>query len=438
MRPSIPVPIPCENVNDLTAKVLVWKFSAGTRVKKGDLIVELENSKTTFHLEAPAEGVLDYARAEGDEVPVGETLFHIHPDGLPAKTAPAPTPTATPPPAKAAAASPAPAAANPPATGPIFSKKAKELLGELGLDPSMFAGMAMVRESDVLKKAGERAPAAAAPSAPTPKIAPTQPDLAGEMIPLERAKLIENRELLSVERSVLRTTLFYQCPAAGFSETCARPVPPVPRLAVVLYETAQLLKQHRHLNACYRDDAIFAYDHVNLGFAVDLGRGLKVLVLRRAQELSFAELSSRFDDLLVKYATNTLGVTEVSGSTFTVTDLAQEGVHAFSPLINSQQAAILAVGAESQGPAGISNGFLLGCSFDHRLTGGRQVAAFLRELSGRIEAHADSLRQSDSAGDSRHCARCFQSTAELRVIRAFLLPSMEPPGYICSNCLAGD
>ena len=245
---------------------------------------------------------------------------------------------------------------------------------------------------------------------------------------------MENRELLSADRAALKSTLFYFCPAAGLADACARQSPPVLRLVVILFEAVKLLKQYRRLNACFTEDNALLYRHVHIGFAVDMGRGLKVLAIRKAEELSFPELAERFELLLAKYATDSLAVADIAGSTFTVTDLAQEGVFAFTPLLNSRQAAILGVGAEDAK----GEGFMLSCAFDHRLTGGKQVAEFLRDLSSRVAFQAASLGATSAKSAALYCARCLQTVEDLRAIRAFLLPSAEPPGYLCTNCLAGD
>src|SRR5260221_10095018 len=173
---------------------------------------------------------------------------------------------------------------------------------------------------------------------------------------------------------------------------------------------------------------MLTYRHVNVGFAVDMGYGLKVLVIRDAEKLSFAELSAQVDDVLVKYSTNTLAVADVSGSTFTVTDLSGDGVFAFDPLINSNQAAILGIGAEQPG------GFLLSCAFDHRINGGRIVAEVLRELSERLARHARALQREDE----KCCSQCLQPASALRRRGHVLVASIEPEGCVCSICLSGN
>jgi 2-oxoglutarate dehydrogenase E2 component (dihydrolipoamide succinyltransferase) len=445
MSDPLEVKVPCENVNDLTAKLLAWKVASGSPVKAGDVVAELENSKATFEVTAPEAGFVEHSRSLGEEVPVGETLFCVlatspHPSRITHHT---PEPATIPP-----TPSPAPTPVAPstqPASAPTFSKKAHELVTQLGVSAESFAGMAFVRESDVRQKAIELGKPSPLPPidakalevsrAPEVKKTIASPSESGERVPLPRAKLLENRELMAADRAVLKCTLFFSSPAGGLQQGCARQAPPVSRLAVILFETAKLLTKFRYLNACLIEDSAFLYQHVHLGFAVDMGRGLKVLVIRNAEAMTFAELAANFESLLVKYATNTLGVPDLTGSTFTVTDLAQEGVFGFTPLINSGQAAILGVGTESEGsPAGA---FMLSCSFDHRLLGGKQVAEFLRELSARLVAHRDSFQKALPEQEVLHCSRCFQTVETLRRLRAFLLPSVEPAGYICTNCLSG-
>jgi pyruvate/2-oxoglutarate dehydrogenase complex dihydrolipoamide acyltransferase (E2) component len=437
--------VPCENVNDLTAKIVAWKVASGNQVQPNDVIAELENSKATFEVTAPVGGRVEYSRAVDEEVPVGETLFYVHtdaiqrdqpPDQKAGEAAPTPSPSSlrtSPPPATQAPGGPASA------SGPVFSKRAQELVAELSLNSAAFAGMVFVKESDVRAKAQElrasRARRGAGQVEPKPPLAM---DDEAERVPLERAKLLENRELVGADRAALKCTLYYFCPARGLQAAGAAQSPSVPPLVIILFETVKLLTRFRHLNARLEGDNALLYRHVHIGFAVDMGRGLKVLVIRNAEELSFAELAAKFEELLVKYNTDTLAVADVTGSTFTVTDLAQEGVFSFAPLLNARQAAILGVGAESASPTGGAAGFMLSCSFDHRLIGGKQVGGFMSELSARLVGHANSQPPPPAADKTVYCSRCLQTAEDLRAIRAFLLPCVEPAGYICTKCLAGD
>ncbi|HEV2696316.1 MAG TPA: 2-oxo acid dehydrogenase subunit E2 [Verrucomicrobiae bacterium] len=427
MNEVILVKVPFENVNDPTAKIVDWKVSSGSKVKQGDAVVELETTKTTFPVTTPTDGLVVYTLSEGDEVPVGGDLFRIYADELSARAAATliKTPVA---PVEIAV---------PGVGGPMISKRAQELMAANRLDLSVFAGMSMVKESDVREKLGaisKDKKALATPPAPPPEIPAPKKSMEelGDLIPLERSKQVENRELSAVDREVLKSTVYYFCPAVGLQESCVRQSPPVQRLVVILFELVKLLKKFPTLNAFYTEGAAFVYRHVHIGFAVDMGRGLKVLVVREAENLSFAALAEKVEDLLVKYATDSLAVKEIVGSTFTITDLAQTGVLTFEPLINSRQAAILGIGGEIS-PAG---GFMLSCAFDHRLNSGKGVAGFLAELSARLVGHAMSLTVAAPA-EQAFCSRCLQTVGELRAIQAFLVASVEPPGHICSHCFSG-
>src|SRR5256885_465967 len=122
MNPPLEVKVPHENVNDPTAKLLLWKVPSGSKVSEGDPIAELENSKATFEITAPASGVVEYSRPVGQEVPVGETLFYILGQGpqlgqqnplvTPTLQTPAPSPRTR-------------------TTHTVFSKRAQELVAEL-------------------------------------------------------------------------------------------------------------------------------------------------------------------------------------------------------------------------------------------------------------------------------------------------------------------
>lgn len=434
MSAPIQVTVPFENVNDPTAKIVDWKVASGGKVKAGDSIVELETTKTTFPVLAPADGYVEYNLPQGEEVPVGDNLFRIHADEASAKAGVPPAPKSTAPIAEAATASGA---------APLISKKAQDLMTANGLDASHFTGLSSVKESDVRDKLaalgkGTSAPAAAsttsAPSASPKLAAPKPPEEPGVLVQLTRAKQMENRELLAASREVLKSSVYFMCPAAGLTDACARQNPPVQRLVVILSELAKLLKKYPAMNAYLAEGGAYHYQHVNLGFAVDMGRGLKVLVVHEAETLNFSALAERVEDLLVKYTTDTLTVRDLTGSTFTITDLAGVGVFTFEPLINVRQAAILGIGAETT-VAG-AGGFMLSCAFDHRLNSGKQVAEFLGELSARLTGHAASLKAALPA-EPLCCSRCLQTVDELRALSAFLVTSVEPPGYICNNCLSG-
>ena len=445
MNSKFEVKVPFENVNDPSAKLLSWAVPSGGIVKEGDIIAELENSKTSFQVFSPIAGKLEYSILAEQEVSAGDTLCYVVSDvpvgGKPELPDSEKTevPASSPAVAGARIDEPVPSAG---AVAPVFSQKAMRLINELGLECDQFASYTMARETDVREKfaslqnknlpIGGDSPIEVKEVA-TPPSNPASAEV--DKVPLERSKILENRELGAANSSALKSTIYFWCKAAGFRDACLKHSPPIDRLSVILFEVVKLLTSHRYLNAYYQESCAFLYRNVHVGFAVDIDRGLKVLVIRNANDLTFPQLAAKVEELLVKYSTNTLATEDVTGSTFTVTDLSQEGVFAFEPLINNRQAAILAIAAE-QGQSGLA-GFMLGCTFDHRLTSGRVVAEFLGELSSRLVGHAQSIRKNSSVEPQPCCSRCFSTIDQLRMKDAFLVPSVEPVGFICSLCFDG-
>lgn len=459
MTTPIQVKVPVENVNDLTAKLLSRKVDTGMQVTRDQVLAELETTKATFELLAPSAGFVQFMREIEEEIPVGDVVCLIHsswppspsptaasaserdPDPLPGASAASSDPTAVDVPVATPSVSPGCATPSKPT---VFSRRAQDLLQRNALPRESFVGQLFVREADVKDRVSAAEPSSPAPHQPpssgTParleSAAESPPTQLGEIVPLERAKLFENRELEKSARFVLKSTLHYRCTAAGLGARCAAQSPPIQRLAIILFEASRLLRSFRLLNACFHRDAAFVYQDINLGFAVDLERGLKVLVIHRADTLTFDRLSERLDELLGRYVDNRLQIKDVTGATFTVTDLSQTGVQCFDPLLNAGQSAILGVGSDMTEPGG-GGAFILSCAFDHRITSGKLVADFLGQLARRLEAHARSLQLVPCTPAELACSRCRRTAAELRAEDHQLLPSVEPPGHICSICLNG-
>jgi pyruvate/2-oxoglutarate dehydrogenase complex dihydrolipoamide acyltransferase (E2) component len=454
MTEPMPVRVPQENVNDESVQVLAWRVASGQRVEAGQVLAELQGSKATFEIHAPAAGVVRYSVPEGDEVAVGGVLCTIGPDApeaVAAATVPAPVAGE----ASANGAGTLPLSPAPELVGGFrLSHKARQLAEQHGLDPAVFAGRGLVGTADVLRHLGlpvpageDRAPAAEArPPAP----APAGPGpVAAHGVPfrtekLSRSKRTEIKYLQSGHRHTLPSLVSVAVPTRGF-RAAAEPDPARRghASALVLFETARLLRKYPSLNAFYADDAVHVYEEVNLGFAVDAGRGLKVPVLRHADCKGFPELAAEMRELVVQYLNDELPPAALAGGTFTVTDLAAEGVDAFLPRLNQGQAAILGVGGERFLPGARWGTYQLLLAFDHQVTEGRLAAQFLNDLARRLQSHDAALRQgqaADPAAPGPCCARCLRPVGELRELGAHLLATVnadQSESFLCTNCLLG-
>ena len=162
---------------------------------------------------------------------------------------------------------------------------------------------------------------------------------------------------------------------------------------VILSACVRTLPGHPKLNAHYRDDAIVEFDDVNIGLAVAAEKGLTVPVIHAAQSLSLTEIAARRRDLVEKTRAGRVRITDVTGGTFTVSNLGMFDITRFTAIINPPQVAILAVGATKHRQ--VWNGgepqwrpiaeFTLTC--DHRAIDGAAGAAFLGALKKQLEGN---------------------------------------------------
>ncbi len=161
---------------------------------------------------------------------------------------------------------------------------------------------------------------------------------------------------------------------------------------VIVEACVRALGAHPRLNAHFRDEAVVFYDEVNLGLAVAAEKGLIVPVIQGAQSLSLAEIGARRRELIGKTRTGGLKVPDVTGGTFTVSNLGMFDVTRFTAIVNPPQVAILAVGSTVHRQ--VWNGgepawrpiaeFTL--TSDHRAVDGAAAAAFLQALKKNLEA----------------------------------------------------
>jgi pyruvate/2-oxoglutarate dehydrogenase complex dihydrolipoamide acyltransferase (E2) component len=461
-----PVHIPHEQVNDESVLLVDWLVADGGEVKPGQSIAIIETSKATADMEAPQGGYLRHSAAKGTEVPVGAIFCYIASSAtevIPAEAAPASpgggtlltasaagAPAASP---RDGATSETPGAApSPTEPGTHFSRRALELIDQHGISRDLFKGKGLIREADVLAVVHAGKPGTGATEESSRPIKRSVPDISGPIpaagVPLRteelpRMKRIEAKYLASGRDHTLSSSVTVICPTAGLKAA----VKLLPELggnaaAIILYETARLLRKYPMFNAFFDQGRINYYEQVNIGLAVDAGRGLKVPVIANTDKKGLVEIAEEVEGFLLDYLNDQLPVASLAGGTFTITDLSSEEAFLFQPLVNQGQAAILGVAAEYF-PADSKAGFFnLILSFDHQLTEGRVAAIFLRELRERINSYEQALRSSGKTPAAKlACSRCLRSASELIRRKTPLLEEVRDDGektYICRDCLMGE
>jgi pyruvate dehydrogenase E2 component (dihydrolipoamide acetyltransferase) len=350
-----------------TGKVLRWLKADGETVVKGEPLLEIETDKVTVELEAPADGTLAGVRAaEGDEVPVGQAIAFVLAAGesVPEDAPPAPVTAA-------------PVSGNgevgPVAIGDtrprraLASPKARRIAAERGIDLDALAGSGP--SGSIVAGDLERAAAAPAMSSLWRTMA-ERTTAAWQTTPhfyLRRA----------VDASGLQA---WRSGHAGVSHT---------DLLVKL--SAEALRRHPRVNSTWQNGAIVRCTGINVAIAVATEDGLIVPVVHDADRLELDQIAARRKELVAAAREGRLRPEDVTGGSFTISNLGMYGVDSFDAIVNAPQAAILAVGRIADrvvavdGHPAVRPVMELSVSFDHRVVDGARGAEFLDTLAGLIE-----------------------------------------------------
>jgi pyruvate dehydrogenase E2 component (dihydrolipoamide acetyltransferase) len=159
---------------------------------------------------------------------------------------------------------------------------------------------------------------------------------------------------------------------------------------LVMYAAAKLLPLYPELNSTYKGGKITRYKHVHMGFAVDTPKGLMVPVVKFADQLSLQQLSSEIRRLATACRDGKAAPDELSGGTFTITNLGSFGIESFTPVVNTPEVAILGVNTiynsvvEKDGGVGIEKRIGFSLTVDHQIVDGAPGARFLKAYTQMI------------------------------------------------------
>lgn len=416
-----------------------WKVAEGDTVSTGDVLCEVETDKASFEVEATSDGaILKLLCGEDDDVPVLDPIVIIGQPGEPlpdiaagtvaepdAATAVDPEPEAAPAPAASTLATPEARA-----TGLGVSPRARKKAEAAGFDASTLAGTGpggRVIERDVdqaiaagpvlspvarQQSQGGDVPASGTgiggrvlssdlgQSAAVPMPAPV-PE-AGEVteVPVKGIRKVVAERMHSSLQNTAQLTLNSSADARsvlGYRKKLKGSEGPLAAITVndlILFAVSRVLPDFPELNAHYLGDKILQYGSVDLGFAVDTPRGLMVPVVRGANQLTLQQLATETKRLISGCLEGNINPDDLSGGTFTVTNLGAMGIETFTPVLNAPQVGILGVGAVKPQPVMKGDGvdfvphMSLSLTFDHCATDGAPAARF-------VKAMADALRDFD-------------------------------------------
>ena len=397
--------------------IVGWLKSVGDQVEPGDVLAEVETDKATMELESFLSGTLLYIGQKEGSVPVDgiiaiigekgedyeDQLKEAQASGGPSSekeevkeepTAPAPADSA--PPAKS---QPSPPPSAPASNGGRVkaSPLAKSMASDAGLNIESISGTGeggrIIKKDveDFIASGGAKATSAAGSSAPMISV---ENDVQYGDIPVTQMRKVIARRL---GESKFTAPHFYLTVEINMDAAIAARVDlkkndiRVSFNDFVVKASAMALKKHPSINSSWHGDKITVHPHVNIGVAVAVPDGLLVPVINNADQKSMTYINQEVRTLAGKAKEKKLQPAEMSGNTFTISNLGMFGIEEFTAIINAPDSCILAVGSIVQKPIVKDGQIVIGnimkvtLSCDHRTVDGASGALFLQTLRGMLE-----------------------------------------------------
>ncbi len=404
-----------------------WIVAAGDAVQQGETLFEFESEKSLMEYECPADGALtEILVAAGETVPCGTPVARLQTgqrQSAPTQSAPKADPVQM-----GTASAPVTVVQ----TGGInATPAAKRLARQQGIDLTTVSGQGpqgRIHLVDVQAAASGKAGKTATPlakriaaelqvnwtdlpgSGPGGRVVKADVQQAGQPRPVATpsASHVSVEPLAGVRRVIAQrmsdsafsaphVTIFSDADASHLVAARTQLNTELNGRAKLSYNawlmalTARALREHPALNACLVDDKIHRYRDINIALAVDTERGLLVPVVRHVDTLNLVAIKQAGDALIQRALAGKSLPDDLSGGTFTLTNLGMYDIDGFTPIINQPQAAILGVGRIQSRPVVVDGAIqarpmlTLSLSFDHRLVDGAPAARFLQRVKHLIE-----------------------------------------------------
>jgi pyruvate dehydrogenase E2 component (dihydrolipoamide acetyltransferase) len=371
-----------------------WAIKEGESVSKGDVLGEIEIEKLSNELLAEENGViLKIIAEEGVAIPCGQPIlvigeagevFDIEPSKVPVQESDQNQITNV----ESSTSEKVQLPTNLRLPGGVVTPKAQELAEELGIDPSTVIGtgrMGMITREDIRQAYGTKS---------TPLTPIIEQFISSQ--PPRKLSQMEQAIALAMEnslRSTAQTTLSMDLDASNlvryhqklkneFEHATTNPTYTVIFIKIV----AEALEAHPIMRTSLQDNLLVTNPEINVGVAIDVGDGLVVPNIKHANRKSIAEISDDLQELIRKAKNHTLKNVDISGGTFTITNLGPYGIKYFTPILNSGESGILGIGALQETASVVNGGIFLkpvinlSLTHDHRIINGLPAAKFLQTI----------------------------------------------------------
>jgi pyruvate/2-oxoglutarate dehydrogenase complex dihydrolipoamide acyltransferase (E2) component len=427
---------PQESVNDNFLNVVAIHYINNDKVKKNDILIELETSKAVLTIEADFDGYIEYCCKLDEEVKVNNTIIKIWDEPIKqlvdsnlndvkANAQKIQTPVTI---NKTENSN----------TNIItkFSKKALEFINQNKIDTTIFKDYDFVSyeiaigygNSPIIKKEQNRVE-----NNPS-KNDPIEFDKTKILInKISHAKKREIEYLSAVQNAGLVSVINIDLNIEHLFQSVNQELKYFKNsvLPLIIYESARLLVKFPMFNSFYNDNGIAEYLDVNIGIAMDIDDGLKVVKIPNTNKLHLLETEEALFQLANKYIDKKLSTSDLTDITFTITDLSSFGAISFTPLINKNNSAILGVSKIDEK----LNRINLSLAFDHRVTEGKIAAIFLTNLKERVESYKKSNIDIDLTNNIS-CFKCLKKLNEDMSEIGFIniITTKGEQKYICDTC----
>lgn len=406
MSIEIKAPTFPESVTDGT--IATWHKQAGEAVDRDELIVDIETDKVVLEVVAPEAGVLaEIVKAEGEIVLSGELIGRLE-KGAAANTSPVVSEA----PAKAESADVS-------AVGePLMGPAARQLAQEHNLDASTIAGTGKggrVTKEDVLNHIKATPAKAAQTSAPAPAAvveaagaSTPSSERVEKRVPMTRMRARIAERLLGVSQETAMLTTFNEVNMKPVMDLRAKYKDQFEKthngtrlgfMGLFVKAACEALKRYTVVNASIDGDDVVYHGYQDVGVAVSTDKGLVVPVLRDADFMSIADIEAKIRDFGMRAKEGKLGIEEMQGGTFTITNGGVFGSLMSTPILNPPQTGILGMHKIQERPMAVNGEVVilpmmyLALSYDHRLVDGKDAVQFLVAIKELLEDPARILLQ---------------------------------------------
>jgi pyruvate dehydrogenase E2 component (dihydrolipoamide acetyltransferase) len=362
-----------------SGKIVEWLKKEGDQVQKGEAVLVVEGEKTTFEIEAPESGPLTKILAPvGTDVEVGQSVGVIGEGGVSTQT-----PMST---KETPAQKPVPMAfvSRAPSDRAVASPAARRLAQDYGVDIASVKGTGpggRISREDIL---------AARQASVTVNVTRVGQPTVQKKLRLEGIRKAVAERLGFSARTVVPVVLTMEADATKLMAIKERNGH-ISFTAFAVKAAAKTLEKHNNVNSTIEGDEVTTYSDVNVAVAIHTEQGLVAPVIRNANKRSVKEINDEVDALSGKAKENRLTIENLTGGTFTITNLGAYEVESFAPVINPPQCAILGLGRIAYKPyarggeVSARPSTLLTLVFDHRIIDGAPAARFLQDIKRALE-----------------------------------------------------